>query len=53
MESRAECFRSKSLECLKSAQTATDRLAKVSFLQLAESWRELAEQIDQLERPKS
>jgi ribosomal protein S15P/S13E len=54
MESRTERFRAKSLECLHAAQHATDHQAKASLLELAERWRELADQVEHLdrERPK-
>jgi hypothetical protein len=54
MESRAQQFRAKALQCLHAAQSATDLQAKASFLELAQRWRELAEQVEILdrERPK-
>jgi hypothetical protein len=54
MESRAERFWAKALQCLHAAQGASDHQAKASFLELAQRWRELAEQVESLdrERPK-
>jgi len=48
MESRAEIFKAKALECLHAAQTAG--AAKASFLELARQWRELAEHIERIDR---
>jgi hypothetical protein len=50
MQTRAEHFRAKSLECLHAAQRATDQTARASFLELAERWRELAEQVEGVDR---
>ncbi len=50
MESRPELYRRRSLECLQAAQRVVDPKAKASFLELAERWRELAEQADDLEQ---
>jgi len=52
MDSRAQDFRAKSLECLHAAQRATDSAAKASLLELAERWRELADHVDALERER-
>jgi hypothetical protein len=50
MESRTERYRAKSLECLHAAHKATDAQAKASFLELVELWRDLADQVEPLER---
>jgi hypothetical protein len=54
MGSRAQQFRVKSLECFQAAQKVTDTTSRDYFLELAQHWRELADEVEALdrERPK-
>jgi chemotaxis regulatin CheY-phosphate phosphatase CheZ len=55
VNSRTQNFRNKALDCLHAAQRAIDPVAKVSLLELAQQWHQLAEQAENLdrERPKT
>jgi hypothetical protein len=55
MASRAEIYRAKAAECQAAADNIPDPKIKASYLDLAQRYRDLARQVDTLERgaPKS
>ena len=50
MASRAEIYRAKAGECQTTAEAATDPNVKAAYLDLAQRYRDLARQVDTLER---
>jgi hypothetical protein len=46
MVSRAELYREKAADCAERAQQSTDPEAKHLYLQLAERWRQLANEVE-------
>jgi hypothetical protein len=50
MASRAEIYRAHATECDAAAKTAPDEKTKTTYLDLAKRWRDLARQVDTLER---
>jgi hypothetical protein len=50
MVSRAELCLEKALECYRAAQRAQEKELKAMYLDLAKQWREMAEQVEMLER---
>ncbi len=50
MDTRAHQLKTNAVDCLRAAQRATDMAAKSALLQLAQIWRMLAEQAEQLNR---
>jgi hypothetical protein len=50
MGSRAEEYRAKAVECESIASTTSDLKIKAIYADLAKRWRDLARQVDTLER---
>jgi len=50
MASRAEIYRAKAGECQATAETTTDPKIRAAYLDLAQRYRDLARQVDTLER---
>jgi hypothetical protein len=50
MASRAEIYRAKAGECQATAEAATDPNIRAAYLDLAQRYRDLARQVDTLER---
>lgn len=50
MASRAEIYRAKAIDCQATADAATDPKIKAAYLDLAQRYRDLARQVDTLER---
>jgi len=48
MSERAEAYRKKMTECQRLAMAASDTTIRQIYLDLAQQWRELAEQAEQL-----
>jgi hypothetical protein len=50
---RAEKYRQHAADCLEAAQTVTDYRIKDNLVSIAQSWRRLAQQIEQWSDPAS
>jgi hypothetical protein len=50
MASRAEIYRARAGECEATAEATTDPNVKAAYLDLAQRYRDLARQVDTLER---
>jgi hypothetical protein len=50
MASRAEIYRARAGECQATAEATTDPNVKAAYLDLAQRYRDLARQVDTLER---
>ena len=52
MASQSETCRRKALECERRAALATGRTIRRTYAELAQLWREMADQAEELERKK-
>jgi hypothetical protein len=52
MSVRAERYRKKAAHCQQAAGQVSDPATKTLFLDLAQQWRELAQQVETLERER-
>jgi hypothetical protein len=52
-ETRAARFRAKAAECEQASTLASDRNVKQTYLDMAKQWRDLAEQVEVLDRSSS
>jgi hypothetical protein len=50
--SRAEDYRARAGECDHRAECVNDPVVKAEFSEMAQQWRHMAEQIEQLERER-
>lgn len=50
MESRADLFRASAAQCYANAQKVETSEVRLAYLELMQGWRELADEIERLDR---
>lgn len=53
MQGQAEALRAKALECERRAVLATQDAIRAMYQELAHQWRDMAEQVEELERQRA